>query len=71
METINIKEFDEQRIVLKSGKDIEKILNLIDKQDSFIISWSQDNKKSSRLIVPETMGSKIKIGDISILAEED
>lgn len=70
METFNARIYRPELIVLNNSKDLAKLYGLIEKDENFIIQWSEDKKQLAEVIVATHIAGKVKNGEMKLKAEE-
>jgi hypothetical protein len=67
MEKFNVKSIDDKEIVLRSPDDLDKVFDIITKDNNFI---AQFDDRKAKVIVSSLISSKVKSGDLIVRAEE-
>jgi hypothetical protein len=67
---------DEKQIILKNSSDIDRVFDLINDSEDFIVEWTAKNpdsgeeKKLSELIIGTNIVSKVRNGELRITSHE-
>ena len=70
MNQFKAKSVSDTQIVLETKKDIEKLYQAVTNGEDFILSWKENGKEKSNLIVASDLTSKIRNKEIELSAEE-
>lgn len=69
MKGFNAKEFKEDLIILENDKSLDELLELIYSNEDFKISWKEENKVITRVIIASDLLAKIKNNETRLMAE--
>ena len=71
METFDAKIFRPDLILLKNSKDLSKLYTLIEKDENFIIQWTDENLNlNAQVIVATHIIAKVKNGEMTLSSLE-
>lgn len=69
METFEAKIFRPELIVLANPKELAKLYGLIEKDENFIIQWSDGATMNAEVIVATHIAGKVKNGEMKLKSE--
>lgn len=61
---------DGKTIVLQKQVDLDKLREMIFKEEDFILKWCDGDKKKSELFMSGAILPKIKTGEVKLMSEE-
>ena len=64
MEIFNAISYEKNEIKLDNNKQLEELYNMIDTEANFILTWTENNKDRSEIIISSNIKAKVKTGDI-------
>lgn len=70
MENFLATKVDEQFIELSSSDEIEKLYEMLDKDENFILQWKEGDVMHSKLVLATNSSSKVKNGEIELKSKE-
>jgi hypothetical protein len=71
MEVFKVHTASDDRIVLKSDKQMESLFKEIEGDQNFIVEWVENNIKKTKLFLGDGLLSRLKDGRLVIEARED
>ena len=60
----------DDEIVLKNVLDLEKVFDNLQNEENFIVSWNNETKKSSTVIIADNLSGKVKDGTFRLSSLE-
>lgn len=70
MEKFQATKFEEDGIELANSSDLEKLYQIIEKEENFIVNWTEGGVKRSKVIIGTNLMSKVKNGNLELSAQE-
>lgn len=70
METFEATKYKDNVIELTSTEQLEKLYDVIEKEENFILKWKEGEVKQSEVMVGNNLSAKVKNGDIKLTAKE-
>jgi len=70
MKIIKAISVEDNLIILSSADDLEKIFELINKDENFILQWVKNKMITSEMIIATNITAKVKTGELVLRAVE-
>jgi len=71
MEKIEATKLDGKVIELTDAKNIQKLLDLVEKDENFTLYWEEQGEKKAQLMIANNLISSIKSGEIVVRSSEN
>jgi len=71
METFEAKIYRPELIVLANPNELAKLYSLIEKDENFIIKWSEGTIANAEVIVATHIAGKVKNGEMKLKSESN
>ena len=69
METFTATKVTDDSIELSSSEQLEKLYNIIDEEQNFILQWTEGSVNHSEVKIANHLRAKVKNGDIKLTSK--
>jgi hypothetical protein len=69
MDKYEVLTFDDKEIVLRNSGELESLYNNLENAENFILTWEEDKKTHSEVIIASNFSIKVKNGELKLRSE--
>lgn len=69
MKKFEATKYDGKTLELQSSERIQELYELLEKEENFILEWTEGTVKMGRLMIGTELFPKIKAGDLALTAK--